>query len=80
MDCTEDTSISVALLIPLDKEHKTNGAFRLVVFGGNGESVPILAEDLFKDLPSRLRLPDNSTACPWSDVELLIRNGHITIT
>jgi hypothetical protein len=94
MDCTEDTSISVALLIPLDKEHKTNGAFRLVVFGGNGESVPILAEDLFKDLPdplkglylnlpcstSRLRLPDNSTACPWSDVELLIRNVHITIT
>ena len=92
MDCTEDTALSVALLIPLDKDHKTTGAFRLVVFGGNGDSVPILAEDLFNDLPdplqglylnlpcstSRLRLPDNSTACLWADAELLIRNVNIS--
>jgi hypothetical protein len=92
MDCTEDTALSVVLLIPLDREHKTNGAFCLVVFGGDRESVPILAEDLFKDLPDslkglylnlpcstlRLKLPDNFTACTWANAELLIRNVNIT--
>jgi hypothetical protein len=93
MNATQDTSLSVSLLIPLDDEHKTNGAFRLVIFGGGGgaESVPINAEEVFSDLPvalqglylnlpcssSRLRLPDNSTACLWADAEELIRNVNL---
>ena len=91
MDGTQDTSLSVSLLIPLDNNHKTTGAFRLVVYGGDAESVPVAAGDLFKDLPdalqglylnlpcstSRLRLPDNSTACVWADAEQLIRNVNL---
>jgi hypothetical protein len=91
MDNTEDTSLSVSLLIPLNSDHRNTGEFRLVIFGGDTDSVPVLAEDLFKDLPdqlkglylnlpcsaSRLRLPDNSTACLWADAELLIRNVNL---
>jgi hypothetical protein len=91
MDNTEDTSLSVSLLIPLNSDHRNTGEFRLVVYGGDTDSVPVLAEDLFKDLPdqlkglylnlpcsaSRLRLPDNSTACLWADAELLIRNVNL---
>jgi hypothetical protein len=91
MDATQDTSLSVSLLIPLDDEHKTTGAFRLVIFGGGAESVPINAEEVFSELPvalqglylnlpcssSRLRLPDNSTACLWADAEELIRNVNL---
>ena len=91
MEFTQDTSLSVSLLIPLDSEHKTTGAFRLVVYGGEAEMVPVLAEDIIADLPdelkglymtlpcssSRLRLPDNSTACQWADVEQLIRNVNL---
>ena len=91
MDATQDASLSVSLLIPLDDEHKTNGAFCLVIFGGGAESVPINAEEVFPDLPvalqglylnlpcssSRLRLPDNSTACLWADAEELIRNVNL---
>jgi hypothetical protein len=87
MDHTEDTALSVSLLIPLNWDHRNTGEFRLVIYGGDTDSVPVLAEDLFKDLPnqlkclylnlpcsaSRLRLPDNSTACLWADAELLIR-------
>jgi hypothetical protein len=54
MDATQDTSLSVALLIPLDDEHKTTGAFRLVIFGGGAESVPINAEEVFSGLPVAL--------------------------
>ena len=91
MDNTEDTSLSVSLLIPLNSDHRNTGEFRLVIYGGDTDSVPVLAEDLFKDLPdqlkglylnlpcsaSRLRLPDNSTACLWADAELLIRNVNL---
>jgi hypothetical protein len=55
MDGTQDTSLSVSLLIPLDNNHKTTGAFRLVVYGGDAESVPVAAGDLFKDLPDALK-------------------------
>jgi hypothetical protein len=93
MEASQDTSLSVSLLIPLDEEHKSTGAFRLVIFGGDSESVPILAEDVFADLPeplhglylnlpcssSRLRLPDNCTACLWVDAEQLIRNVSLRI-
>jgi hypothetical protein len=93
MEASQDTSLSVSLLIPLDEEHKSTGAFRLVIFGGDSESVPILAEDVFTDLPeplhglylnlpcssSRLRLPDNCTACLWVDAEQLIRNVSLRI-
>jgi hypothetical protein len=54
MEASQDTSLSVSLLIPLDEEHKTTGAFRLVIFGGDSESVPIHAEDVFTDLPEPL--------------------------
>jgi hypothetical protein len=91
MDNTEDTSLSVSLLIPLNSDHRNTGEFRLVIYGGDTDSVLVLAEDLFKDLPdqlkglylnlpcsaSRLRLPDNSTACLWADAELLIRNVNL---
>ncbi len=91
MDATQDTSLRVSLLIPLDDEHKTNGAFRLVIFGDGAEYVPFNAEEVFSDLPvalqglylnllcssSRLRLPDNSTACLWADAEELIRNVNL---
>jgi hypothetical protein len=91
MDGMQDTSLSVSLLIPLDSEHKNTGAFRLVVYGGDAESVPVAAADLFNDLPealqglylnlpcstSRLRLPENSTACAWADAEQLIRNVNL---
>jgi hypothetical protein len=91
MDNTEDTSLSVSLLIPLNSDHRNRGEFRLVIYGGDTDSVPVLAEDLFKDLPDqlkglylnlpcsayRLRLPDNSTACLWADAELLIRNVNL---
>ena len=93
MEASQDTSLSVSLLIPLDEEHKSTGAFRLVIFGGDSESVPILAEDVFTDLPeplhglylnlpcssSRLRLPDNCTTCLWVDAEQLIRNVSLRI-
>ena len=93
MEAAQDSSLSVSLLIPLDEEHKSTGAFRLVIFGGDSESVPILAEDVFADLPeplhglylnlpcssSRLRLPDNCTACLWVDAEQLIRNVSLRI-
>jgi hypothetical protein len=91
MDGMQDTSLSVSLLIPLDSDHKNTGAFRLVVYGGDAESVPVAAADLFHDLPealqglylnlpcstSRLRLPENSTACAWADAEQLIRNVNL---
>jgi hypothetical protein len=91
MDNTEDTSLSVSPLIPLNSDHRNTGEFRLVIYGGDTDSVPVLAEDLFKDIPdqlkglylnlpcsaSRLRLPDNSTACLWADAELLIRNVNL---
>jgi hypothetical protein len=91
MDHTADTALSVSLLIPLNSDHRNTGEFRLVIFGGDTESVPVPAADLFKDLPtqlrslylnlpcsaSRLRLPDNSTACLWADAELLIRKVNL---
>jgi hypothetical protein len=91
MDGMQDTSLSVSLLIPLDSDHKNTGAFRLVVYGGDAESVPVAAADVFHDLPealqglylnlpcstSRLRLPENSSACAWADAEQLIRNVNL---
>jgi hypothetical protein len=88
MDHTEDTSISASLLIPLDSDHRHTGAFRFIVYGGEVETIPFPVGDIFPAVPdtlqslflnlpcatNRLRLPDNSTACPWEDAELLIRN------
>ena len=88
MDHTEDTSISASLLIPLGDDHHHTGAFRFVVYGGEVETIPFPVEDIFPEVPtplkglflnlpcstSRLRLPNNSTACIWEDAELLIRN------
>lgn len=88
MDHTEDTSISASLLIPLDAEHHHTGAFRFVIYGGEVDYIPISVEDIIPDVPdplkglflnlpcstNRLRLPNNSTACVWEDVETLIRN------
>jgi hypothetical protein len=85
---TQDTALSASLLIPLDSHHRHTGAFRLVVYGGDVETVPIPLEDVFPAVPDqlkglflnlpcssdRLRLPNNSTACPWEDAVLMIRN------
>jgi hypothetical protein len=76
---------------PARQRAQDHGRLRLVVYGGDAEMVPVLAEDIIADLPeelkglylnlpcssSRLRLPDNSTACQWADVEQLIRNVNL---
>jgi hypothetical protein len=88
LNFTEDTSLGVSLLIPLDSHHRNTGAFRLVIYGGDVGTVPFPIEEVFPDVPDqlkglflnlpcsseRLRLPDNCTACQWEDVTLMIRN------
>ena len=93
MDDAEDTILSVGLLIPLDKSHRSDGSFRLILFGGDTDNVQIPAADLFSFLPediqdcilnipcssSRITIPANCTAGPWEDVTTLIRNDTLSI-
>ncbi len=88
MDNTVDTDLTVSLLIPLDSAHRNNGAFRIITYGGETETVPILVEDLFPSPPDSLKglsvnvpcstacisFPANCTAGWWEDVETMIRN------
>lgn len=88
MDDTEDVGFAFALLIPLDNTHKSNGAFRVLLFGGQNEPVTIEAHTLFPNLPppiadaslhipcgaETISFPDNCTASQWGDAETLIRH------
>jgi hypothetical protein len=88
MDNMADADLTVSLLIPLDSAHRNNGAFRIVTYGGETETVPILVEDLFPSPPDSLKglyvnvpcstacisFPVNSTASWWEDIESMIRN------
>jgi hypothetical protein len=57
MDNMADADLTVSLLIPLDSAHRNNGAFRIITYGGETDTVPILVEDLF---PSPPRLTQGS--------------------
>ncbi len=46
-DESADTDLGVSLLIPLDAANRSNGAFRLSLFGGDIDTVRIPAEDVF---------------------------------
>ncbi len=86
-DESADTDLGVSLLIPLDGANRSNGAFRLSLFGGDIDTVRIPAEDVFPaagesirhltlNFPfsaARIQFPENSTACHWEDVVTLIR-------
>ena len=90
IDDVADEGIGVALLIPLDDEFKNDGAFRIVLFGHENETVSIPAADIYAQLPDLLAgavihfpaesastlLQANCTACPWRDVNDAIRNVH----
>jgi len=87
---TEDASLGVALLVPLDANHCNDGSFRLTLFGGDANNdVCVPAEEIFPNLPmnlsgsdihfpcnsARVLIPDNCTATPWNDVTTWLRNG-----
>ncbi len=85
---TQDASLGISLLIPLDATNRNNGSFRLVLFRGGPETIQLQATDIFSGLPfsirstllhipcdtSRILFPENSTACAWMDVVEMIRN------
>jgi hypothetical protein len=84
-----DDAFGISILVPLDAANHSTGAFRIVIYGGDEESVCIPAEEIFPDAAEALQgfflnfpgsassiiFPENATACNWEDVELLIRNG-----
>jgi hypothetical protein len=86
-DESADTDPGVSLLIPLDATNRSNGAFRLSLFGGD-DTVRIPAEDVFPETgesirhlslnfpfsAAKIQFPENSTACHWEDVVTMIRN------
>ena len=90
-DESADTDLGVSLLIPLDAANRSNGAFRLSLFGGDIDTVRIPAEDVFPaagesirhltlNFPfsaARIQFPENSTACHWEDVVTLIRKAKL---
>jgi hypothetical protein len=87
-DESADTDPGVSLLIPLDAANRSNGAFRLSLFGGDNDTIRIPAEDVFPETgesirhlslnfpfsASKIQFPENSTACHWEDVVTMIRN------
>lgn len=90
MEDTEDMGLSVSLLIPLDIHHKSNGGFRLALYGGHDMNVSIPASGVFPSLPppiadtslnfpcsaARNMIPENCTAAPWRSVETMIRHNQ----
>ena len=91
LEDTEDVGLSVSLLIPLDAHNNNSGEFRLVLYGGDNDTVSIAAASVFPNLPppiadttlhfpcssARTLIPDNSTACHWRGVETMIRYGTL---
>jgi hypothetical protein len=92
-DESADVGLGVSLLIPLDAANRSNGAFRLSLFGGDIDTVRIPAEDVFPaageavkhltlNFPcsaARIVFPENSTACHWEDVISMIRKVKILV-
>jgi|688.fasta_scaffold290208_1 hypothetical protein len=92
-DESADVDLGVSLLIPLDAANRSNGAFRLSLFGGDIDTVRIPAEDVFPaageavkhltlNFPfsaARIVFPENSTACHWEDVISMIRKVKILV-
>jgi hypothetical protein len=92
-DESADTDLGFSLLIPLDGANRSNGAFRLSLFGGDIDTVRIPAEDMFPaageairhltlNFPfsaARIQFPENSTACHWEDVITMIRKDKLCL-
>ena len=70
LDDTEELGMGLSMLVPLDAHHKSNGAFRMVLYGGDNENVNIPAAAVFPNLPPPIA--DTFLSFPCSSARTLI--------